>query len=298
MQTAQRQQWINDALDMAFQALASWPDLRDKLVYKGGRVLALRLGGRQRASYDLDANLMEGFAMQYPDPYVRAEILCAQFEQAIGTYVEAQDPVRYGLEGVKVIPKPRREHPRGWNAFEVKVKLRDALNEGVLGLPSVEFDIAAPEELGPNAMDPLAVGGETVFAYTLQRMAGEKMRAFLSSLPSYRAKMQRPGDAVRVKDLHDISRILSLHPVDELDFWAAAAEEFRLACQSRYIDCNGIDTFAEQQHVTRSTYEGDETLPGDVSFDTAWQCIEQIVSFWQGLGIFPLVFPLPDEAPC
>lgn len=295
MNPTQRQAWIRDALDMAFQALASSSTLHDKLVYKGARVLALRLGGEQRASYDLDANLLLSFAKEHPDRNEQAQILNDLFQQAIQDHIDSLDPVRYELLEVRVKHRPRADHPLGWNAFEVIVKLRDFMNEGVLGLPNVEFDVAAPEELGTSAIAPLDVGGETVFAYTLQRIAGEKMRAFLSSLPSYRNKVKKPGDAIRAKDLYDMSKILGAHPISEISFWKEAAEEFRLACASRYIDCTGIDTFSEDIDVTRSTYDTDATLPKDVEFDTAWHTIETIILFWESIGIFPFHFPLTSS---
>lgn len=294
MNPVQRQAWIREALDMGFQALASCPALHDKLVYKGGRVLALRLGGDQRASYDLDANLLLAFARNHPDRNEQADVLGELFNQAVRTHIDAQDPVRYELLDVRVRHRPRSDHPLGWNAFEVVVKLRDFMNEGVLGLPNIEFDVAAPEELGANAIAPLGVGEETVFAYTLERIVGEKMRAFLSSLPAYRSKVKKPGDAVRAKDLYDVSKILDAHPIGEVNFWEDAAEEFRLACASRYIDCNGIDTFSEDLEVTRSTYETDATLPKDIDFDMAWHAVENIIRFWGTLGIFPFHFQLPD----
>lgn len=294
MNPAQRQTWIRDALDMAFQALASSPELREKLVYKGARVLALRLGGEQRASYDLDANLLLKFAKEHPDRDEQAKMLGSLFERAIGDYTQTQDPVRYEVLNLRVTHKPRPDHPRGWNAFEVIVKLRDFNNEGVLGLPSVTFDIAAPETLGEHAIALLEVGEGSVFAYTLERIAGEKMRAFLSSLPSYRNKVKKPGQDIRAKDMYDVAKILGTRGIQDTEFWSCAAEEFKLACSSRYIDCEGLGTFAETIEVTRSTYESDP-IPKDVSFDSAWQCIESIVNYWNTLGLFPIDNPLPEE---
>ena len=280
---------------MAFQALASWPELQDKLVYKGGRVLALRLGGNQRASYDLDANLLLGFARKYPDRDEQADMLRDLFEKSIREHTNAQDPVRYELQEVRVKHRPRSDHPMGWNAFEIVIKLRDFENEGILGLPNIEFDVAAPEELGDHAIAPLGVGDETVFAYTLERIAGEKMRAFLSSLPAYRKKLNKPGDAVRAKDLYDISKILGTHPITEIDFWKNAADEFKIACSSRYIDCEGKATFEEDLDVTRSTYDADSTLPKDIDFDAAWQSVLDIIDLWSTFEIFPLHFPIVDK---
>lgn len=75
-------------------------------------------------------------------------------------------------------------------------------------------------------------------AYTLVRIAGEKLRAFLSSLPAYRAKVKKPGEAVRAKDLYDISRIRRVHGLEQIEFWRRAGEEFHVACRYRYIDCH------------------------------------------------------------
>ena len=284
---------------MAFLALASSSELSDKLVYKGARILALRLGGEQRASYDLDANIQLTFAEKYPSRDTQAQVLEGLFIQAINTHVEAQDPVRYELIRVRVAHRPRRDHRLGWNAFDVTVQLRDLKNEGILGLPNLSFDVAAPERLGANALAPLDVGGETVFAYTLERIAGEKMRAFLSSLRSYRSKVNKPGDNVRAKDLYDISKILAAVPLSDTEFWTNACEEFRLACASRYLDCMGMQTFSEDIEVTRATYDSESILPKDVDFDAAWRSIEEIVGFWDALDTFPLRFDLPtpeDEA--
>ena len=286
---------MRDALDIVFQALASSPNLRSALVYKGARVLALRLGGEQRASYDLDANLLLSFAQKFPSRADQTTTLEHWISEAIEHHLETQDPIRYELQRIKVVHRPRDRHPLGWNAFDVTVNLVDHANEGVLGLPKLEFDVAAPESLGEHAIAPLKVGDETVFAYTLERIAGEKMRAFLSTLPTYRKKVQKPGEAIRVKDLYDLTKILGAHPIDEAQFWTDACSEFRLACESRYIDCRGIETFAEDLAVSRNTYETDATTPKDIPFNVAWKSIETIVGFWTALSIFPLIFPLPKK---
>jgi hypothetical protein len=290
MKADQRNAWTREALDMAFDALASHPPLRDALVYKGGRVLAIRLGGQQRASYDLDANLLLGFSEKHPTRKEQADVLRDLFNAALSAHVEAQDPVRYALKDVRVLHTPPDDHPLGWGAFSIKVRLADAMHENVRGLPTIHFDVAAPETLGCRALAPLEVGEGEVLAYTLERIAGEKHRAFLSSLPQYRLKVKKPGDAVRVKDLYDIAKILRVRPIEDIDFWMAAAEEFRLACESRFVDCMGIESFSEELSVTQGSYIGDSTLPSDVSWEDAWNSVQTIVRFWVSRGLFPLAF--------
>ena len=63
---------------------------------------------------------------------------------------------------------------------------------------------------------------------------GEKLRAYLSSLPAYRKKLDRPGEAIRAKDLYDITRILQREQLPgSTGFWKAALAEFRVCCESR-----------------------------------------------------------------
>jgi hypothetical protein len=49
--------WKSTILDQVFKALVSSPDLSKLLVYKGARILRLRLGEMLRASFDIDASL-------------------------------------------------------------------------------------------------------------------------------------------------------------------------------------------------------------------------------------------------
>jgi sulfur relay (sulfurtransferase) DsrF/TusC family protein len=289
-----RDAWKREALDMVFSALAENEELSSYLVYKGARVLALRLGKMHRASLDLDANLMLKFSKQYPDRDAQSGKLKSLITDAVVNHTNSQSPVRFELEDIRLMFRPRDSHPMGWNAFDVEIKLRDFANQESRGLPRVTFDIAAPETLGENAISPLAVGDQEVFAYTLERIAGEKLRAFLSSLPAYRAKVKKPGEAVRVKDIYDLAHIVSVHPTTDVAFWKMAGNEFRLACDSRYIDCKGRETFEQNIAVTASTYKDDPTIPKDIPFDSAWVSIEKVIERWSEFGILPFSNPLPD----
>ena len=124
------------------------------------------------------------------------------------------------------------------------------------------------------------------------RIAGEKLRAFLSSLPQYREKVKKRGEAVRVKDIYDIERIARVHPLDNGEFWSKAGEEFRLACESRFVDCLGIDSFEQDLATTQSTYENDPTIPNEISFNDAWHTIREVVAFLEANRIIPFEFPL------
>lgn len=295
MNPAQQQTWKRDALDMVFSALAECGELSKYLVYKGARILALRLGELHRASFDPDANLELSFARRCPDRAEQVIRLQSLIQEAIAAHVNAQNPVRFALNGVKVVHRPRETHPLGWNAFDVTIQLHDYANEGVRGLPTVTFDIAAPELLGDLAVAPLTVGNQQVYAYTLERIAGEKLRAFLSSLASYRAKLRKPGESVRAKDIYDLAQILRQHPITDESFWKTAGAEFRLACASRYVDCAGISAFEEDLSLTEATFKNEPVLPKDIDFEVAWTGVGQIVDFLEAAGILPFEHPLPKD---
>jgi hypothetical protein len=292
--------WKNEALDQIFAALAASRTLAGRVVFKGARILNRRLGTDDRQSLDIDMNLTEAYLAEYPTPDAQRTALQAELSIALTRYFGEQDVVRYDVVQVAVQRKPKDDHPRGWNAFEVKVRLRDLANPTVRDFPSLTLDVAAPERLGPHATAPLQVGDHEVTAYTLERIAGEKLRAYLTSLPAYRQKTKRPGEAIRAKDLYDIARIERVRPVaapGHVGFWRAVATEFQLACESRFVDCVGLTTFAEAIEAARAVYDTDATLPrDDVDFDAAWAVIARVVGFLESEGVFPLAYPLGASA--
>ena len=145
-------------------------------------------------------------------------------------------------------------------------------------------------------MEPLELAGRTVLAYSLARIAGEKLRAFLTSLPTYRSKLNRPGEAVRAKDLFDLTMIFRNRPLPgEAAFWESAGREFHIACESRYVDCIGLGSFREQWDVTRKTYESSGAVGRDIPFEEVEATLRHIVTFLEEHGVVPFEFPLP---PC
>lgn len=296
MNSEEQSRWKSEALDTIFEALAASEALTSLLVYKGARVLNRRLHTSDRQSLDIDSNLM-AHAAAGMDREEQTQVLRREIETALRTFFESEDPVRYDLERVRVKPEPRlgRSHPMGWDAFNIKVHVRDLRRADGMGLPGLEIDVAAPEALLDGSTAPLVIGDHEVIAYSLPRLAGEKLRAFLSSLPEYRMKLKRPGDAVRVKDLYDVCRIAREYPPDQEEaFWRRAGAEFRVACESRYVDCGGISTFEQHLDVIQQMYETSPTLPKDISFDEAWGVVRVVVGRFEAWDVVPFTFPLPE----
>jgi hypothetical protein len=244
---------------------------------------------------DIDSNLSFGFQQAHPHPEEQKRLLENRFATALANFFVRQNPIRYSVEKTTVEPQPpRMDHPFGWNGFVVRVRIRDGQRPDVLGLPTIEIDVAAHEELSPGAVSDLTIHDNlAIRAYTLERIAGEKLRAFLSSLPAYIQKIGRRTDAVRVKDLYDLARIRRARATDDLNFWRSAGVEFRMACKSRFIDCRGIETFMEGSTATEKAFRGDPTLPKDIEFEEAQNTLEEVMALFKQLDIVPIKFPLP-----
>jgi hypothetical protein len=285
--------WQADVLGHILLALASSPELRDALVYKGALILNKRLG-TDRMSLDIDSNLTQKFTLDIPQKKQQEEFLDTTLRSSISKYFNRQDPVRFELTSIKIKNSPQKiDHPLGWDAFLIKIKITDYKNLQVRNLPVLTIDVAAPEELSENSVSDMNIGGFTVRAYTLERIAGEKLRAFLSTLPTYRTKVEKPGTAVRVKDIYDLTQIHRVKPIEDEIFWGVAGEEFKMACSSRYIDCEGLVTFKENWGNTKKLYETDSTLRKDVGFDEVDEVITNINAFFLRKQIIPFFYPIP-----
>ena len=296
MNPQQQSRWKSELLRHALSAFASDEALRQALIFKGARILNLRLGDESRQSLDIDSNMSFEFQHEHNNFEAQRTFFRGRIKAALQRFFGQQEPVRYFVESVEVEMKPRGgAHPFGWSGLTAKIRVRDGQLTGVLGLPSVEVDIASPEELGPNALSDLIIQNAlTIRAYTLERIAGEKMRAFLSSLPTYIRKIRRRSDNVRVKDLYDLARIRRARPITNQNFWKSAGNEFQIACKSRYIDCLGLASFHENLEITRELFQNDQTLPKDIAFDDVLQTLSETVGLFEKYGIVPFEFPLPN----
>lgn len=291
MDKARQTEWKDELLGEILRAVSVHPPLKPVLIFKGARILNLHLGNL-RQSLDIDANLHIEFQREVPEPQEQTAWFEKELTTALRNYFEDQELVRYELESVKVVRNPPvTPHPRGWDGLVAKIKVTDQKNIGVRDLPTVDLEIAAPERLGDDAICELPMDGLTIQAYALHRIADEKMRAFLTSLPKYRNKINSPHRDVRAKDLHDLARILEVKPIQDEEFWKSAAHEFRLACESRHVDCDGPDAFHQSWSRTKAVYESEAQLVA-IPWQEADEALGAILALFQSFGVFPLYFPM------
>lgn len=289
MNEAQQKRWKLDAINYVLVALSRNENIRDLLIFKGAIILNLLLE-TTRMSHDLDSNLAVEFTNRFPKRKDQKKFLYEKIEQALTNYFEDQNPVRYEINQLRIEANPKIDHIMGWNAFLINITLIDHENSDVRGLPKLRIDIAAPESYSPNSLIDLRISGNTIKAYSLERFTGEKARAFLSSLPTYRNKISKQPRAARVKDLYDLSRIIKEKPINIIEFWKNAGWEFRLACKSRFVDCKGIESFMENWEVTKDTFEKETIIPSDLSIEDVENNLLSIINYWEKIDIIPFSF--------
>jgi len=291
MNTAQREEWQFNAILHILSALAKSKDIQKSLIFKGALILNQRLP-TQRKSLDIDSNWTADFVKQNPRLEQQIDFLKKFIEKAIIQYFEKQEPVRFELKYIKVERNPQNAHPRGWDGILISVSLLDHEKSGIRGLPPLTIDVAAPEEYSEYSYSEMKLGKSTIHAYTLERFAGEKARAFLTSLPTYREKVGKRAKAIRVRDLYDLAMIIRANPIKNGRFWRIAGSEFKLCCQSRFVDCLGTSSFQEKWQLTKDLYEKSPILPKEIRFKEVESSILSISNYWEKEGIIPFSFPL------
>ena len=293
MNQGDREKWLARNLAVVLDAMAGSSELSSALVFKGAWILNRLLGDATRQSFDLDSNMTPEFQDRHPEGAERQSWLRERIERALRDHFERMTPVTLSLRVVRVDPLPRRGHPQGWDGFRVEIGIDDLSRPGTRSFPLVTVDAAAPEPLTPGSTAPLRAGGGFVTAYTLERIAAEKLRAFLTTLPPYREKMRLPPRPIRAKDLQDLARILHARPLDAAPFWATAGTEFRAACSGRYVDCAGWISFEPFEKDAADAWARDTTLPPRPTFADGWAAARGVIEAFAEAGLFPIWSAIP-----
>ncbi|MEZ5386845.1 MAG: nucleotidyl transferase AbiEii/AbiGii toxin family protein [Prosthecobacter sp.] len=293
MNSLQRERWVDEVLAEVMMALMHDEALCQALIFKGARILNLHLKD-SRQSMDIDATAEPAWADAMGSLEAQEAFLDGRLARAVQQHFESHDPVRFTLENAKISRRPSNHHPRGWDMLCASLLVKDHSKAHMRSLPAIELEISAVESYGSDAVEQRNFLGVSANVYALHRIAGEKLRAYLTSLPEYRAKMHGGTREFRVKDLHDLARIVRHRPLTDTKFWLKAMQEFRLACESRLVDCSDPETFKQAWAQARQRYEQDAHLI-PIPFEEVEVALDGILTLFSAKGVFPLLFPLVPE---
>jgi predicted nucleotidyltransferase component of viral defense system len=199
-------------------ALFSDDELMDTLVLKGGNALALVHKVGFRTSVDMD------FSMEAP---------FADLEKArvriFATLKREFESIGYVLfdENFEIKPSRRREgQPEWWGGYLVEFKLAERrlyeeLHNDIDALRR-RAEVVGPQQMRKYAIDishhefcegkvRREVDDYTIYVYSLEMIAAEKLRAICQQMPEYLVlRTKRP----RARDFYDIHQVISEHGID------------------------------------------------------------------------------------
>jgi predicted nucleotidyltransferase component of viral defense system len=193
-------------------------ELLDTLVLKGGNALALIHKVGSRASVDMDFSMESAFSD--PDK-TRAQIFSALKREfgSIGYIVFD--------ENFESKPSQRnRNQPDWWGGYIVEFKLvdrklYDELHHDVEALRR-RAEVVGPQQMRKYTIDishhefcegkvKREVDDYTIYVYSLEMIAAEKLRAICQQMPEYTIfRTKRP----RARDFYDIHQIVEEHGID------------------------------------------------------------------------------------
>ena len=118
MNKENQNRWKNEVLEHILTALAAHTSLNQNIIFKGARILNLRLDNTSRQSLDIDSSLDINCALKKEPNEKIKEYLHTEIQSALIRFFNKQNPMRYVLTDIKVVMSPRHgEHPFGWSGY-------------------------------------------------------------------------------------------------------------------------------------------------------------------------------------
>jgi hypothetical protein len=284
-----------EAALVVLRAIAQNQELKKSLFLKGAHATEAYTQ-RPRSTKDIDFTMVEQPCP--PSNKASADNFKKLFNSTLQDYLDISEQ-NWTLRGISAHKKmPNRDHPMGWDGFEVKITL---VYKGGKTTYTVKLDISPEDppistvkfdcETGTivSNSDEASI---TLLSYSAAEIVAEKLRAFLQRLPPYRKKHNSNLRPPRVRDIRDIFMMVDVLG-KELDL-EEVAETFKRKCKSKYVDCTTPADFYPESNsigVFKQAYENDGDL-NPVTFDDAWRTmiglVEQIDIQYGLPGKFPI----------
>lgn len=208
---------------LAIIALFSDDDLMERLVLKGGNALDIVLGIAQRSSLDLDFSIENDFRKD------ELYVIKSKIEKTLtGTFID---------EGYQVFDITFAEKPENvkndelpfWGGYSIEFKIIETERYGALGRDlealrrnatvidnqqrrKIKIDISKYEYCAPKQEHTL--DDFTIYVYTPEMIAIEKLRAICQQMPAYTALVHSNTPTARARDFFDIYTILDHYKIN------------------------------------------------------------------------------------
>ncbi len=290
---------------LVLEAIASDPELRERLVLKGAYATEAVTQIR-RSTRDIDLTSRSQWLS--PDETGKATLRRLLLD-AIHRHCQHRAD-GWTVYAVSVDKSPRGMRQRyGWDGFSAKITLQYRAGRQHV----VELDISSGDYAGSatrlhvdRSTNRIGVAEDQstpgLYAYSPEQNVAEKLRAFLQKLPAHRAKLKLAPALPRVRDIHDVAAIVRARGAG-LSL-AAISESFVAKCKAKAVDCESAADFEpspDARESFRGLYDEEfEFVQDAIPFDDAWaemmELAHVLTTRFPAPGRFPLPTPVEDDS--
>lgn len=252
------------------------------LVLKGGNALNIAYDISSRGSIDIDFSMENDFTVKEKKGLARKAM-----------YLLNDEFSNHGLSvfDVVLVEKPKKinsEVKDFWGGYSMHFKIvksdtfemlsddieklrRSAIPIGKKNSTKFTVDISKYEYIGKKR--PVDIEGATVFVYSPEMIALEKLRALCQQVPDYKVIIKYMTEKSRARDFYDIHNILNYFTID-----FKSEENIELAKEifsTKKVPINFISKLENQRELHRGTWtsvvqtiaQDEELLDFDYYFD-------------------------------
>ncbi len=258
---------------LAIIAIVSDDYLMEQLVLKGGNAINLVYKISGRASMDLDFSMPGDFEEEQMDS------IQSKLERLLRDTFQQEELVVFDI---KLIKKPdnikQPDMMRFWGGYQINFKVvpqsvYDSYSDNIESLRKYStvigpkdrrvFTIAISKFEYCDDKVAKDIDGYTVYVYTTEMIAIEKIRAICQQQPEYREIVQRHTPNPRARDFFDIYTITQSYP---MDFNSFRIKELLITCfKSKKVPLNLIRKVNSQREFHRTDYPSlRDTVNSDV----------------------------------
>ena len=277
-------------------AMFSDDDLLDILVLKGGNALDIVHEVALRSSKDIDFSIESEFSKD------EIETIKVKFDKVLK---ETFRPEGFEVFDINFVERPKKISEgmaQFWGGYHIDFKIievgkyhthqndiesirRNAKVVGAKNRKVFRIDISKFEYC--ESKQERELDGYTIYVYTPEMIAFEKLRAICQQMPEYANHVNNPSRSARARDFFDIYTVLETFNIDVKT--EANLKLLKNIFDAKHVPLHLLDRIRDYREYHRSDFEAvKDTVKVryqlksfDYYFDYVVKIVEQLQAFWK-----------------
>lgn len=277
-------------------AMFSDDDLLDILVLKGGNALDIVHEVALRSSKDIDFSIESDFSKD------EIETIKVKFDKVLK---ETFRPEGFEVFDINFVERPKKiseDMAQFWGGYHIDFKIievgkyhthqndiesirRNAKVVGAKNRKVFRIDISKFEYC--ESKQERELDGYTIYVYTPEMIAFEKLRAICQQMPEYANHVNNPSRSARARDFFDIYTVLETFNIDVKT--EANLKLLKNIFDAKHVPLHLLDRIRDYREYHRSDFEAvKDTVKVryqlksfDYYFDYVVKTVEQLQAFWK-----------------